>query len=214
MYSHIQSKGQGINTDHLLRVIESVPQQNQIVLERADCDLRFYARINSDPMLPIVVAMQTLEALLSIHQAGVVHCDIKPSNILIQFDVKGNYIIKICDLGLSHLVDDVMQQQKPTIKGTSGYTDPRAILSKSALTPRSDIWSLAISLLLIATDYKHINDLETKTLRNLSKKQALSEVDIEQFINDIIQQIKPITPDGAISDIIMKMLNHKTNDTQ
>ena len=93
--------------------------------------------------------LQTLEALSFVHEAGLVHCDIKPSNILLQFDVTGNFIVKLCDFGLSHLVTDT----RPVMKGTSGYTDPTSIITKTALTRKSDLWSLGISILTVATNY-------------------------------------------------------------
>ena len=73
--------------------------------------------------------MQCMEALQFIHSAGLVHCDIKPSNILLVFDTTANVMVKICDFGLSHTI----KSHKAIIKGTSGYTDPRSILLKKVI---------------------------------------------------------------------------------
>ncbi len=95
-------------------------------LERADCDLTFFANIvKHSETTYMLIALQCVEALLCIHETGLVHCDIKPSNILLKFDVNGNFWVKLCDFGLSHLAG---KELKAHIKGTSGYIDPRAFL--------------------------------------------------------------------------------------
>ena len=141
-----------MQSSHVLKLISSSDQR--LELERADCDLGYFARtirtfnMQSDQFF-VLVLLQTLEALSFIHDAGLVHCDIKPSNILLQFDVNGNFIVKLCDFGLSHLVTDT----RAVMKGTSGYTDPISVITKTALTRKSDLWSLGISLLTVATNY-------------------------------------------------------------
>ncbi len=104
---------------------------NRLELERADCDLGYFARTLKSlgrhrEEFYILVMLQTLEALSFVHSAGLVHCDVKPSNILMKFDLDGNFIIKLCDFGLSHLQSD----KRVILKGTSGYTDPVAVIDK------------------------------------------------------------------------------------
>lgn len=72
-----------------------------------------------------ILALQLLEALIVVYKAGVTHCDMKPSNILMCFDTHGGFIIKLCDFGLSEITAN---SNRTGIKGTSGYVDPRVVI--------------------------------------------------------------------------------------
>lgn len=58
------------------------------------------------------------------------------------------------------------------MKGTSGYTDPLSVINKAALTRRSDLWSLGVTMLATATNYAHIEELATKQLKNRAPDSA------------------------------------------
>lgn len=177
---------QNTKSDHILKLINHSEQR--LELERADCDLAYFAKtlrgfksyvaLDFDFVFTLVL-LQVLEGLAFVHDAGLVHCDIKPSNILILFDLDANFIVKLCDFGLAHLITDA----RPVVKGTSGYTDPRAILNKTALNHTSDLWSLGITMLTIATDYKHHIDLGTKSLK------ARSATDADAFVSRIVNEL-------------------------
>ena len=118
-----------MQSEHVLNTLHITDEQ--IEIERADCDLGFYTQNTKQPeSFYLLVAMQSIEALVFLHAAGLVHCDIKPSNLLLCFDTQGNYLVKVCDFGLSHSI----RCTKATVKGTSGYTDPRAALRGLPLT--------------------------------------------------------------------------------
>jgi serine/threonine protein kinase len=51
-----------------------------------------------------IIALQLLEALIEMHEKRVLHCDLKPSNMLLCFDINGGFIVKLCDFGLSTLL--------------------------------------------------------------------------------------------------------------
>ena len=71
--------------------------------------------------------------------ARVVHCDIKPDNIII--DADGT--VKVADLGLSHTINAInIGAEHDEIMGTPAYISPEQAEGKADLDCRSDIYSL------------------------------------------------------------------------
>lgn len=75
-------------------------------------------------------AESTLEALKYIHTYGVIHVDLKLENLLMQSSERDDEysIPKLCDFGLSHVIDYKEGQGKKAFMevlcGTHGYTAP------------------------------------------------------------------------------------------
>jgi serine/threonine-protein kinase len=86
------------------------------------------------------VALDLLSALGAAHDAGMVHRDVKPANIL--FDSVGN--AKLADFGAAHLVD-FGQTQTGGLMGTVAYMSPEQI-SGGAIGPAADLYALAVTL--------------------------------------------------------------------
>jgi mitogen-activated protein kinase kinase 7 len=93
---------------------------------------------------------------------GIMHRDVKPSNILI--DEQGN--IKLCDFGISGVL--IESKAKSRNAGCAAYMSPERINPSNNEIPvydiRADIWSLGISLIELATTvhpYSHCrNDFD------------------------------------------------------
>jgi serine/threonine-protein kinase len=88
---------------------------------------------------------QVLGALAAGHALGIVHRDVKPSNILIRRDG----IVKLTDYGIAHLVRPMHGERAPSPQelapGTGAYMSPEQVLGR-ALDGRSDLYSAAIVL--------------------------------------------------------------------
>ncbi len=82
---------------------------------------------------------------------GVVHCDIKPENIMVNSDG----IVKLTDLGLCYtyrfLKDGQKDKPQDYVMGTPGYISPEQIYGDIELDCRADIYSLGASLYHLAT---------------------------------------------------------------
>ena len=80
---------------------------------------------------------------------GVVHCDLKPENIMINTDG----VIKLMDLGISHRFEfkEGPQDVPDHILGTPAYISPEQVYGDVELDCRSDIYSLAATLYHLAT---------------------------------------------------------------
>ena len=77
--------------------------------------------------------------LQAAHDAGVIHRDIKPGNLLVQPDG----VVKITDFGVSRGADQTALTQTGMVMGTAQYLAPELALGKPA-TPRSDLYALGI----------------------------------------------------------------------
>ena len=80
---------------------------------------------------------------------GVVHCDVKPENIMINTDG----VIKLTDLGISHRFEfrDGPQKAPDQVLGTPAYISPEQVYGDVEVDCRSDIYSLAATLYHLST---------------------------------------------------------------
>lgn len=92
-----------------------------------------------------ILARGLLEALTSVHSAGVVHRDIKPGNVMLA--VGGPVLI---DFGIAHATDDTRLTATGLISGTPGYFAPETVLGRDP-TPATDVHAWAATLTYAAT---------------------------------------------------------------
>lgn len=93
------------------------------------------------------ITLQLAEALAYAHSQNIVHCDLKPSNIL--FDSLGQ--ARIADFGLA-INDTTMSADEPAMAGTLEYMAPEQIPGSTPYRDgRTDIWSLGVVLYRMLT---------------------------------------------------------------
>ena len=108
----------------------------------------------------VSVSLQMLRALRNAHEAGVVHRDIKPQNILVQsaqeagsLDIPGGKdmpYIKLADFGIALLPDDDLMKMKDKGVGTVHYVSPEQA-GGGVVDHRSDLYSLGVVMYEMAT---------------------------------------------------------------
>nr|WP_201265341.1 serine/threonine-protein kinase [Rhodococcus sp. P1Y] len=102
----------------------------------------------TDSLPPYEVAQvgaQVADALTEAHEAGIVHRDIKPGNILIADRGRTLGIVKISDFGISRAKGDVEESDSSVITGTPAYFAPEVARGQDP-TEASDVFSLGATL--------------------------------------------------------------------
>lgn len=89
---------------------------------------------------------QICEGLIEAHEQGIIHRDLKSSNVMV--DREGN--VRIMDFGLAHNLRDEELTQVRGIVGTPEYMSPEQVEAKE-IDHRSDIYSLGVILYELTT---------------------------------------------------------------
>ena len=92
------------------------------------------------------VATQTAQGLHAAHEKGVVHRDIKSSNLMLT--PRGQ--VKILDFGLARLADQIRLTQTATAVGTPSCMSPEQVQRKPT-DRRTDVWSLGVVIYEMVT---------------------------------------------------------------
>lgn len=90
-------------------------------------------------------ANQLLDAVEAVHAAGLIHGDIKPSNII----VRPSGAPVLVDFGTARHVDQLVQRGMTTVAFTAGFAPPELVVSNRAaeVGPASDLYSWAMTML-------------------------------------------------------------------
>ncbi|XP_021836908.1 G-type lectin S-receptor-like serine/threonine-protein kinase At2g19130 isoform X2 [Spinacia oleracea] len=101
------------------------------------------------------IATGTARGLAYLHEKCrdcIIHCDIKPENILLDAE----FCPKVADFGLAKLVGREFSRVLTTIRGTRGYLAPEWI-SGDAITAKADVYSYGMMLFEIVSGRRNIH---------------------------------------------------------
>ncbi|MDI3282530.1 serine/threonine-protein kinase [Polyangium sp. 15x6] len=107
------------------------------------------ARIKREGPLPLdevaKIVSQTCKALGKAHRLGIVHRDVKPSNIFL-LDTEGDLFVKVLDFGIAKPGGGESSDVTSTgmIVGTILYASPEQLLNAKSVDFRADLWSLGV----------------------------------------------------------------------
>ncbi len=101
--------------------------------------------------------LQLADALEQAHAAGVVHRDLKPGNLFLTYDRKGNPQLRVVDFGIAKLIEEGVQRTATQI-GTPAYAAPEQLGNgmrmmaermgfkvSTTISPATDIWALGVA---------------------------------------------------------------------
>ncbi len=91
-----------------------------------------------------MLMLQAAEALGEAHSIGIVHRDVKPSNLFVTWRPDGSALVKVLDFGISKAPNgsDMKLTQTQSLLGTPAYMSPEQMRSARLVDLRTDIWSL------------------------------------------------------------------------
>ena len=105
-------------------------------------------RIAKGPLPPAEVAQilsDVAKSLSEAHAAGIIHRDVKPSNILTTQTPEGTQVAKVIDFGIARLGDGTRRTRTGVLMGTPQYMAPEQCANKiGKISEKTDLYALAI----------------------------------------------------------------------
>lgn len=166
------------------------------------------------------IGMQTARGLAAAHAQGLVHRDVKPSNILLDGTVERALLT---DFGLARAVDDASITRTGVIAGTPQYMSPEQARGGS-VDARSDLFGLGCVLYAMCTGrppfradssyaiLRMITDDEPKSIREINP-------DIPEWLCLLISRLMAKSPDARfgnareVADLLEQCLAHVQQPT-
>lgn len=199
--------------DHLFIVMEYVPGTTVAELMKKE-------RLSA--LQVVEIATQVCEALEFAHDHGVIHRDIKPTNILL--DDRGR--ARVADFGLAKLTPNHAIAKKTSTRtrvgralGTPGYAAPEQRRAEPEVDQRADIFSLGVTLYEMLTGHLPIGVFESPSrkvgsppaldrviLRALQERPALRYQSVAQMRRSIIPIAVKLGAPGFRRQILQRPL--------
>lgn len=146
--------------------------------------------MNDDRLLPVDqaldIAAQVAQGLAYAHEHGIVHRDVKPSNIMVVRD--GH--VKITDFGIARMASSAVRTQTGMVLGSPKYMSPEQVMGK-AIDQRSDIFSLGVVLYEMLTGQApfkgdNVNAIMYQTLNTVPAPPNTLNLAAPEMINFIV----------------------------
>ncbi len=142
-----------LDSPYLVKVIDLEEQAGIFILVSHYDELRSLRDwLTETPFsveLFLKVATYLAQALEDIHRQGVMHGDLKPSNILIDTNAD---TIKLADFGMSRIFEQHLAYYPEALEGTLAYISPEQTgRTNKPVDYRSDFYSLGVTLFQMAT---------------------------------------------------------------
>ena len=129
----------GFDHDQLFIVMEHIPGKDLKTL------LRQRGRYSVEDAIPLMV--QACAGIGYAHRAGLVHCDIKPHNMIVTPDAR----LKVADFGIARALSTIMPDERADVVwGSPQYFSPEQAVGE-APSPASDVYSLGVVLYEVIT---------------------------------------------------------------
>jgi serine/threonine-protein kinase len=138
----------------------------------------------------VALVVQACHGLEHAHQAGLVHRDVKPQNLLLRDDG----VLKVADFGIARAAETTALTQVGTVLGTAGYLSPEQALGEE-VTPATDVYALgAVLYELLAGRLPY----EFDSLADLAAKQREASI---TPVGELAPEVSP-----RVEDAVMRAL--------
>jgi hypothetical protein len=130
----------------------------------------------------LVIMKKIAIALTVMHNKKIIHCDIKPSNILLH---KGKSVMpKIIDFGLAVINDEVIKK----VGFTKEYADPDQLAAR-IIDSSTDVWSYGMTYFHVLEGHSPFYKLQNGSDEKLDLYKKLSQDDIRPVFSENIKKL-------------------------
>lgn len=142
----------------------------------------------------IQFARQAAYALAEMHDAGIVHRDVKPSNLFLEREHDGASRVKLLDFGVAALRQPLAPDESSitfseAFIGTPRYMAPEQVRSSKSVDARADVWALAVTLYELLTGSAPFDGLTVIAVLN----------QIERGSAPPLEHLRPEVPDTLVA---------------
>jgi serine/threonine protein kinase len=150
--------------------------------------------------LAVHVCVEVLRALEYAHERGIIHRDMKPSNILVREDTGA---VTVMDFGIAKMTTSSKLTATGQTMGTVRYMSPEQVRGQ-AVDQRTDIYSLGVSLyeaLVGDTPFDGETHFEimTKHLSELPEPPSAHGIEVPALVEQVIMRSMAKKPDGRFA---------------
>jgi len=174
----------GLEGHQLFIVMEYVPGTDLKTL------LRKRGRFSVEEGVPLII--QACAGIGYAHRAGIVHCDVKPHNMLVTPDQR----LKVTDFGIARALANIQPgERSDVVWGSPLYFSPEQAAVEPP-SPASDVYSLGVVLYELLTGTPPFNGSTAEELARLHMEAT--PIPIHEYVPDI---------PAPLEEIIMKVLS-------
>jgi serine/threonine protein kinase len=174
----------GLDHGQLFLVMEHIPGKDLKTI------LRQRGRYSMEEAIPLIV--QACAGIGYAHRAGLVHCDIKPHNMIVTSDSR----LKVTDFGIARALSTIMPDERADVVwGSPQYFAPEQAVGEPP-SPASDVYSLGIVLYEVLTGALPFTAPSSEELARMHLE--MQPIPPSEYVPDI---------PSALEQIILKVLS-------
>ena len=168
----------GLDGGQIFIVMEYVPGTDLKSL------IKQRGRFSSEEAIPLLI--QACAGLGYAHRAGLVHCDVKPQNMLVTPDMR----LKVTDFGIARALSSIhAKEQNDEVWGSPQYFSPEQA-SGAAPSPASDVYSLGVTMYEMLTGSLPFHANTTAELAHLHiEAEPVPIAEMLPDISPVLEQI-------------------------
>ena len=145
----------------------------------------FEAREEFETGEAVRIMGELLDALEFAHEAGVIHRDVKPANVMLDAQRR----VKLADFGVARIQDGSDRSKGGTLVGTPAFMSPEQI-SGSKVDRRTDLFSAGIVLYQLLTGAPpYAGDTVAEILRRVQSEEPFAPSALDPEVDPVIEGV-------------------------